>query len=266
MRDSFIDHHSHLDEQHRHDRMYDSGGSSSDIAGQQMEQQKLGRETGADGRHENNQHDTIAAAGADDGETTDTAAEQTQLPSDSGEETAEASPLLPSTTPDPSLKRRDSGVSDSESDDDLPELSRWQLIGLCLPAAAVMVGWAVGEALLLPYLLSLGVHASMANFAFLINPLFGLFLQPLFGRWSDQCTLSWGRRRPFLMLFCLGSVFGLTLVVWSAEVAYLLSGGSMGKGSVLQIVFVFAGFATMDLCTTHTHSSLLHCALVGRRR
>jgi hypothetical protein len=162
----------------------------------------------------------------------------------------EGSPLLPSSAGAVvvSRKRRLSVLSDESSEaDELPELSRWELIGLCLPSAAVMVGWAVGEALLLPYLLSLGVSPTVANFAFLINPIFGLFLQPLFGRWSDHCTWSWGRRRPFLLLFCLGSVFGLLLVVLSAQLSYLLSGGHYVHGSLLQVIFVFVGFALMDL-------------------
>lgn len=81
-----------------------------------------------------------------------------------------------------------------------------------------------------------------------INPLFGLFLQPFFGRLSDQCTLEMGRRRPFLLLFSLGSATGLTTVVWSKELTHLLSGGQLGEGSLLHIIVIFIGFACMDLC------------------
>ena len=147
-----------------------------------------------------------------------------------------------------SVNREEGGdEGEFEDEDELPELSPIELIALCLPAAAVMIGWAVGEALLLPYLLSLGVSPTVANFAFLVNPLFGLFLQPFFGRLSDHCTLSMGRRRPFLLLFCCGSITGLSIVVWSTELTKIFSGGQMGAGSILQIIFVFIGFAIMDL-------------------
>ena len=69
-------------------------------------------------------------------------------------------------------------------------LSRLSILGLCLPAAAVQVGWTVGESLLIPYLLSLGVTNTVANFAWLINPLFGLFLQPLCGHASDVRAIN----------------------------------------------------------------------------
>jgi hypothetical protein len=75
-------------------------------------------------------------------------------------------------TPSPTKgRRRPRSITeddDTSSDgDELPQLSVIELIALCLPAAAVMIGWAVGEALLLPYLLSLGVSPTVANFAFL---------------------------------------------------------------------------------------------------
>ena len=110
----------------------------------------------------------------------------------------------------------------------------------------------MGESLLIPYLLSLGVSNSVANLAWLINPLFGLFLQPMVGRASDTCTSSLGRRRPFLALFHLGSVCGLLTVVFAADAVRAL-GWSVkavdGDGPSLALVLlIFAGFATADMC------------------
>jgi hypothetical protein len=214
---------------------------------QQQQQQQLQKRNEQEQQVESAEDTTVPAETSTD-ETVEESADTLRKLQQEREH--EGSPLLPSSAGAvvASRKRRLSVLSDESSEaDELPELSRWELIGLCLPSAAVMVGWAVGEALLLPYLLSLGVSPTVANFAFLINPIFGLFLQPLFGRWSDHCTWSWGRRRPFLLLFCLGSVFGLLLVVLSAQLSYLLSGGHYVHGSLLQVIFVFVGFALMDL-------------------
>ena len=114
----------------------------------------------------------------------------------------------------------------------------------------MQVGWTVGESLLIPYLLSLGVSNTVANFAWLINPLFGLFLQPMCGHASDNCQSSFGRRRPFLFVFHLGSVCGLLTVVFAAELLRLVGLPSHvdGQASAYLITVIFIGFATADMC------------------
>ena len=144
-----------------------------------------------------------------------------------------------------------SSESEDGDDDKIPPLTRWQILCLCLPAAAVQVGWTVGESLLIPYLLSLGVSNTVANFAWLINPLFGLFLQPMLGHASDNCHSSFGRRRPFLFVFHLGSVCGLLTVVFAAELLQAIGLPPQtedGRPSVYLITLIFAGFATADMC------------------
>jgi hypothetical protein len=114
-------------------------------------------------RREAEVQDAIAAQEAENTTDLDETAPLTPLTrrsSSSPEQLKKAVPRIRSAT--------DDDVSDSSSDsDELPELSVLEVIALCLPAAAVMIGWAVGEALLLPYLLSLGVAPTIANFAFL---------------------------------------------------------------------------------------------------
>ena len=140
--------------------------------------------------------------------------------------------------------------STESADDGEPPLTRWEILCLCLPAAAVQIGWTVGESLLIPYLLSLGVSNTVANFAWLINPLFGLFLQPMLGHASDNCQSSFGRRRPFLFVFHLGSVCGLLTVVFAANIleAIGLPAKTSDGASTYLIALVFLGFATADMC------------------
>ena len=108
----------------------------------------------------------------------------------------------------------------------------------------------MGESLLIPYLLSLGVSNTVANFAWLINPLFGLFLQPLCGHASDNCSSSFGRRRPFLFVFHCGSVCGLLTVVFAGELLQMIGLPSQtdDRPSVYLVTLIFIGFATADMC------------------
>jgi len=82
---------------------------------------------------------------------------------------------------------------------------KWEFLRLCLPSIIVEYAWTIGELLVMPYLLDLGVPVQYANLIWLANPIFGIFIQPVVGRLTDNCTSKWGRRRPFL--------FGLLLMV-----------------------------------------------------
>lgn len=96
-------------------------------------------------------------------------------------------------------------------------LSTWQLFRICVVLTSIEFGWcaracrlsylklvvncrAMGEALVLPFLISVGVPESVASTIFVVNPVIGVFVHAHFGTWTDQCTSSWGRRRPFILL------------------------------------------------------------------
>jgi solute carrier family 45 protein 1/2/4 len=97
------------------------------------------------------------------------------------------------------------------------QLSRWEMLKLCIPVIPSQLGWAISEALLIPYLISLGVEETLANAIWLVNPLVGFFIQPLIGSVSDRCNSRWGRRRPFLLLFHVGIMVGILMIAFAAE-------------------------------------------------
>jgi solute carrier family 45 protein 1/2/4 len=50
-----------------------------------------------------------------------------------------------------------------------------------------------------PYLLSLGLPTALTSLVWLAGPISGILIQPLVGVYSDKCTWSLGRRRPFML-------------------------------------------------------------------
>jgi sugar phosphate permease len=97
------------------------------------------------------------------------------------------------------------------------KLSTWQLFRLCVPVIPSQLGWAVGEALLIPYMISLGVDETAANAIWLVNPMVGFFVSPLIGSCSDTCNSKWGRRRPFLLIFHIGIALGLIIIAFAKD-------------------------------------------------
>lgn len=56
-----------------------------------------------------------------------------------------------------------------------------------------------------------GLPEQYYSLTWLLSPILGLLLTPLIGSASDQCTLPWGRRRPFILALGVGVLLGLAL-------------------------------------------------------
>ncbi|KAK9454457.1 hypothetical protein V1511DRAFT_522108 [Dipodascopsis uninucleata] len=59
---------------------------------------------------------------------------------------------------------------------------------------------------------------SMLSFVWVAGPLSGLIMQPVVGAWSDNCTSSYGRRRPFMVIGSIIVGLSLMLMAWTREV------------------------------------------------
>ena len=128
-------------------------------------------------------------------------------------------------------------------------LSTYEIVCICLPAAAVQIGWCIGEALLIPYLLSLGISATIANLIFLINPVFNVVVHPLIGKWSDNSEFRYGKRTPFL--FCLHTLaaLGMLGVMCSEQITRIFGQqpfDSSGNANVFMLLTLFISFGIMD--------------------
>jgi solute carrier family 45, member 1/2/4 len=75
-----------------------------------------------------------------------------------------------------------------------------------------------------PYLLSLGMSKALLAFVWIAGPLTGTLVQPYVGIRSDNCRISWGKRKPFMIAGGIATIFALLALAWVRE----LVGGFLG--------------------------------------
>lgn len=69
-----------------------------------------------------------------------------------------------------------------------------------------------------------GLPEQYHSLTWFLSPVLGLIFTPLIGSASDRCTLRWGRRRPFILALCVGTLMG---------VALFLNGSLIGKSDLI---------------------------------
>ncbi|CAL1584806.1 unnamed protein product [Knipowitschia caucasica] len=147
-----------------------------------------------------------------------------------------------------------SGEGESESEGSIEGIpvKRWIMHG------AVMFGrefcYAMETALVTPVLLQIGLPEQYYSLTWFLSPVLGLMFTPLIGSASDRCTLRWGRRRPFILALCIGTLIGVALFLNGS-----LIGLAMGdeKGSQpIGIVLTVLGVVVLDFCADATEGPI----------
>ncbi|XP_051999250.1 solute carrier family 45 member 4-like [Xyrauchen texanus] len=115
---------------------------------------------------------------------------------------------------------------------------------------AVMFGrefcYAMETALVTPVLLQLGLPEQYYSLTWFLSPILGLIFTPLIGSASDRCTLKWGRRRPFILLLCVGVLIGVALFLNGSIMG--LSLGDIPSNQPIGIVLTVVGVVILDFC------------------
>ncbi|XP_024384659.1 sucrose transport protein SUC4 [Physcomitrium patens] len=119
------------------------------------------------------------------------------------------------------------------------------LIQVASVAAGVQFGWALQLSLLTPYVQELGIPHAWASLIWLCGPISGMFVQPIVGHYSDSCTSSFGRRRPFILGGAALVVIAVLIIGFSADLGYLL-GDTLDARPRAIVIFV-VGFWVLDL-------------------
>ncbi|KAI1425989.1 major facilitator superfamily domain-containing protein [Xylaria sp. FL1777] len=116
-------------------------------------------------------------------------------------------------------------VVDGQDDDRSHETkSVWYLIALTICLGGLQVAWAVELSNGTPYLLSLGLSKSLMALVWIAGPITGTLVQPYVGMLSDNCRVSWGKRKPFVLGGAAATSFAFMFLAWIREIV----GGFLG--------------------------------------
>ncbi|XP_024396750.1 sucrose transport protein SUT2 [Physcomitrium patens] len=119
------------------------------------------------------------------------------------------------------------------------------LIQVASVAAGVQFGWALQLSLLTPYVQELGIPHAWASLIWLCGPISGMIVQPIIGHYSDSCTSSFGRRRPFILGGAALVVIAVLIIGFSADLGYLC--GDTLQSRPFAITIFVIGFWVLDL-------------------
>ncbi|KAI2778983.1 hypothetical protein F4815DRAFT_221309 [Daldinia loculata] len=127
----------------------------------------------------------------------------------------ENSPLL-SPSRDNSLDEGHEGQAEEEEFQTTKSL--WYLLLLTISIGGLQVAWAVELSNGTPYLLSLGLSKSLMALVWVAGPLTGTLVQPYVGMLSDNCRVSWGRRKPFMLGGAAATSLAYMFLAWIREI------------------------------------------------
>ncbi|NXG22227.1 S45A4 protein, partial [Grallaria varia] len=131
-------------------------------------------------------------------------------------------------------------------------------IRLWVMHGAVMFGrefcYAMETALVTPVLLQIGLPEQYYSLTWFLSPILGLIFTPLIGSASDRCTLSWGRRRPFILALCIGALFGVALFLNGSVIGLAI--GDVPDKQPIGIVLTVLGVVVLDFCADATEGPI----------
>ncbi|KAI1405757.1 hypothetical protein F4819DRAFT_493956 [Hypoxylon fuscum] len=131
----------------------------------------------------------------------------------------ENSPLLsPTRGEDDFSEDEGHDARQAEHDEFQSTKSLWYLLILTMSIGGLQVAWAVELSNGTPYLLSLGLSKSLMALVWVAGPLTGTLVQPYVGMLSDNCRVSWGRRKPFMLGGGAATILSFMFLAWIREI------------------------------------------------
>ncbi|XP_061764538.1 solute carrier family 45 member 4 isoform X1 [Nerophis ophidion] len=131
-------------------------------------------------------------------------------------------------------------------------LKKWLMHG------AIMFGrefcYAMETALVTPVLLQIGLPEQYNSLTWFLSPVLGLMFTPLIGSASDRCSLRWGRRRPFILALCIGTLIGVALFLNGSLIG--LSLGDVPGKQPIGIVLTVLGVVVLDFSADATEGPI----------
>ncbi|XP_034524567.1 solute carrier family 45 member 4 isoform X1 [Ailuropoda melanoleuca] len=99
-----------------------------------------------------------------------------------------------------------------------------------------------------------GLPEQYYSLTWFLSPILGLVFTPIIGSASDRCTLSWGRRRPFILALCVGVLFGVALFLNGSAIG--LSLGDVPNRQPIGIVLTVLGVVILDFSADATEGPI----------
>jgi solute carrier family 45 protein 1/2/4 len=134
--------------------------------------------------------------------------------------------------------------ADGQDDDGFNETkSIWYLIAMTICLGGLQVAWAVELSNGTPYLLSLGLSKSLMALVWIAGPITGTLVQPYVGMLSDNCRVSWGKRKPFVLGGAVATALAYMFLAWIREIIggfFGLFGGDPQSEGVKTVIIVVA--------------------------
>ncbi|KAK5693902.1 monovalent cation:H+ antiporter, CPA1 (nhx1), partial [Elasticomyces elasticus] len=98
-----------------------------------------------------------------------------------------------------------------------------------------------------PYLLSLGMSKALLAFVWIAGPLSGTLVQPYIGVRSDNCRVSWGKRKPFMLAGAAATIVALMALAWVQEIVSGVMGvfGADGESSAVRTAIIVVATGLM---------------------
>ena len=137
-------------------------------------------------------------------------------------------------------KKLTPGVGDNYGivDADKQVRSKGYIVALSAACIGFQVAWSCVFALIDPLMTAMNLSSGIKTLNWAIAPISGFFAGPMVGYYSDRCTLSLGRRRPFIIS---GAAVG-ALGIFSL---FLLLNYGTGMGQVAKsIIFLLVATTT----------------------
>ncbi|KAI0180125.1 MFS general substrate transporter [Hypoxylon sp. FL1284] len=110
------------------------------------------------------------------------------------------------------------GSAPAEQDEFQSTKSIWYLFLLTMSIGGLQVAWAVELSNGTPYLLSLGLSKSLMALVWVAGPITGTIVQPYVGMLSDNCRITWGKRKPFMLGGAAATALSLMFLSWIREI------------------------------------------------
>ncbi|XP_070604467.1 solute carrier family 45 member 4 [Erythrolamprus reginae] len=176
----------------------------------------------------------------------------TMAPQNADSESMQVQALPGTRLQKPEKERESKEETISEGSIDRIPVRLWVMHG------AVMFGrefcYAMETALVTPVLLQIGLPEQYYSLTWFLSPILGLIFTPLIGSASDRCTLSWGRRRPFILALCIGVLIGVALFLNGSVIGLAI--GDVPDKQPIGIVLTVVGVVVLDFCADATEGPI----------